>query len=333
MSSSASMSPSASPNTSTRKRKGHQQHHSSSSSSSSPPPHSRYHRMLFIGQAPGPKTTTQSQSTSTTTTSLLLPPPALEGLAGSRLARLAGLPPNDLWDRCDRINLLSHFPGTKPKAPSQLDETYHLHQSSGDTFNLREARAAADVMDITSYNLVVLLGLNVARAFRLQHPSLFAKYFIDTDLKIEPCPNERDGGGKSIAMKSRRKGRVRGGGERGGDGGDGGEMEKEMDDDTTAAASPAASSADEKSKSFEWMNGWNGRSTLILVYPHPSGVSHFWNSRANRVCAMNELRSAMVDTGIVKRTTSAFFSSPKQKKSKYFQAAAAESEAQAQRTK
>ena len=40
-------------------------------------------------------------------------------------------------------------------------------------------------MDITSHHLVVLLGLNVARSFRLlQHPSLFAQYFIDIDLKI-----------------------------------------------------------------------------------------------------------------------------------------------------
>ena len=79
---------------------------------------------------------------------------------------------------------------------------------------------------------------------------------------------------------------------------------------TTAAAAGAVT------------NGWNGRSTLILVYPHPSGVSHFWNLRTNRVEATTILRSLMIETGIVSKQTSTFFSSEKnvalQNKSKYF---------------
>ena len=250
---------SPSPNTSTRKRKQQQ--------SSSPPPHSRYHRMLFIGQAPGPTSTSTSTSSSssssstTSTSSSSSPPPALEGLSGSRLARLAGLPPSDLWARCDRINLLSHFPGTKPKAPSQLDETYQLHQSSGDYFNLKKARAAADAMDITSYHLVVLLGLNVARAFRLQHPSLFAQYFIDIDLKIKPIKEGTTTTTKRKKKRKKRKSTVAEEEE---------EREKEEEEEVATGVTTTTTTV---------TKGWNGRSTLILVYPHPSGVSHFWNSR------------------------------------------------------
>ena len=121
-------------------------------------------------------------------------------------------------------------------------------------------------MDITSYHLVVLLGLNVARAFRLQHPSLFAQYFIDIDLKIKPI---KEGTTTTTTTKRKRKKRKSTVAEE--------EEEREKDKEEQRVEEVATGVTTVTTTTVT--KGWNGRSTLILVYPHPSGVSHFWNNR------------------------------------------------------
>jgi hypothetical protein len=214
----------------------------------SPPPKTPYHRMICIGQAPGPTSITSSS----------LPPLPLTGLAGSRLAKLAGMTENDLWSRCDRLNIFQYYPGVKNISNvKKKNAKYKKHQSVGDQFNLHQAREIADTIDITCYHLVVLLGLNVAKAFRIQKPTLFARYYINSELNV-------------IQLKD-------------------GESHDTMD------------------------------ATLILIFPHPSGVSHFWNSRRNRNRAMNELRLAMLNTGLIQNEKSKYFNKRRKcQKSIYF---------------
>ena len=132
----------------------------------------------------------------------------------------------------------------------------------------------------------MLLGLNVAKAFQLKHPALFQRHYINHQLKITPV-NEIVSRPKNKKTKNPLN-----------------ETEEEDKDDD---------------KKEEKKRKWNGESTLVLVYPHPSGVSHYWNSRANRSKATNELRKAMVDCGIVRKTESKFFQDRNSTKSKYFE--------------
>ena len=107
----------------------------------------------------------------------------LSGLAEQRLARLAGLEVADLWRRFDRRNLLHEFPGRKPRADKHRRENgYMLHQSNGDEFPLELAREAAASVDLSGYGLAVLLGLQVAGAFRVK-----AK-LLTFDLETLACP-------------------------------------------------------------------------------------------------------------------------------------------------
>jgi hypothetical protein len=222
---------------------------------STPPPTSPHHKMVFIGQAPGPTFLPSSSSSSSTSATT---PPALVGLSAARLARLAGMPEEELWKRCDRRNIFNIFPGTKPKSQLQT-KAYRLHESVGDRFDMDQARKLAAAIDITKYHLVVLLGLNVAKAFRLQNVALFKEYYIDDALNIQSVT---------------------------------------------------------ESKTF--VSG-----TRILIYPHPSGVSHYWNKRSNRYKAMTELRLKMVQTGIIKESRSKFFTSQNRiSRSKYFKTGA-----------
>ena len=115
-------------------------------------------------------------------------------------------------------------------------------------------------MDITGYNLVVLLGLNVAKAFRIKSPRLFQRWYLDEDLNIVPM---------------------------------------------------VASTTEDCAATY----------SMLLVFPHPSGVSHYWNSRSNRNKAMQELRAAMNATGMMARKTSVYFQKKKRRvHSKFFKA-------------
>ena len=107
----------------------------------------------------------------------------LSGLAEKRLARLAGLEVGELWQRFERRNLLDSHPGRKDKADKhQPDSGYRLHQSTGDEFPKELAREAAAEMDLSGYGLAVLLGLQVAGAFRVK-----AK-LLTLDLETLACP-------------------------------------------------------------------------------------------------------------------------------------------------
>ena len=149
---------------------------------------------IFVGQAPAEHSE---------------PTAPLAGAAERRLAKLAGVSVDHLWQLCDRVNLLHHFPGKQATTRSAT------HQSVPDNFPLQAARQAAEQLDIHTYRLVVLLGHNVARSFKLPTPSLFCRYrFHDPE-------------------------------------------------------------------------------ALWMVFPHPSGVSHFWNCEKRRQRASCELRRVL----------------------------------------
>lgn len=139
----------------------------------------------------------------------------LAGPAEQRLAKLAGLnSPSELWARFDRANLLSWYPGLKDrKANHDVAKGYKLHFSDGDIFPMQEACRAASSLDLSTYSTVILLGKNVARAFRVK-VGIF-------------------------------KADIRGG-------------------------------------------------TRLFTFPHPSGVSHFWNDAANTKRASKVLRRELL---------------------------------------
>lgn len=181
-------------------------------------------RVIFIGQAPGPRCDPDASS-------------ALAGGAEKRIARLSGLPLQELWKRCDRRNILREYPGRRNGSHGNgigivFDSTgtneltrYRIHPSvhysTGDEFPLAEAQAAAAALEgsgaLRPYKLAVLLGLGVARAFGIEHPKFF-----------------------KLLSPSGAKGM-----------------------------------------------------TKVLIFPHPSGVSHFWNSAENRTMASNVIRAAL----------------------------------------
>lgn len=96
-------------------------------------------RPLVIGQAPGPRSD---------------PRQPLSGASGRRLALLCGLELAAFLAAFERINLLPAHPGKAGK---------------GDDFPLETARHRADSMReiVAARDRVVLLGWNVARAFRV----------------------------------------------------------------------------------------------------------------------------------------------------------------------
>ena len=95
----------------------------------------------------------------------------LEGAASKRLARLAGLNEEELWQLADKINLLSFFPGRKAR---RRDFDPAVHNGKGDVFDQELARQAAGTLacSLDGYRLVVCLGLKVARALKLAKPRL-----------------------------------------------------------------------------------------------------------------------------------------------------------------
>lgn len=209
----------------------------------------RRKKILFIGQAPGP---TQRMG------DVALMP--LAGCAGKRLSRLAGFRGEDeLWAHCDRCNLLQDFPGRREGSVSISDRNgahnrgvgfvydssgdavlsfrieSKLHYSSGDIFPINEARAAAAELEssgmLNNYDLIVLLGLNVARAFELSKKPALLESFSLTTIRAVSTP----------ATRKKRE-----------------------------------------------------RTTQVLVFPHPSGVSHFWNCRKNIDRAREVIRGAFL---------------------------------------
>jgi hypothetical protein len=125
-------------------------------------------RGLIVGQAPSGRASDEHE-------------PPLSGLAERRLARLAGVSVDTLWERFDRKNVLAQFPGRKARTGVHARANYVLHGSTGDCFPLEEARRAAQTFPCDEFVLVVLLGLNVARAFGFPRPALFARRQVCVD--------------------------------------------------------------------------------------------------------------------------------------------------------
>eukprot|EP00438_Fugacium_kawagutii_P008252 Skav226271 [mRNA] locus=scaffold2708:303390:311906:- [translate_table: standard] len=93
----------------------------------------------------------------------------LAGPAEQRLARLANLTVDRLWEHFDRSNLLSWYPGLKQRSKKHdVSKGYKLHTSDGDVFPIKEAQKAAANLDLSQYRSVLLLGNSVARAFGLK---------------------------------------------------------------------------------------------------------------------------------------------------------------------
>ena len=137
----------------------------------------------------------------------------LAGPAEQRLARLAGMSVNQLWENFDRTNLLSWYPGLKQRSKKHdVSKGYKLHTSDGDVFPIKEAKAAASNLNLAQYRSVVLLGNSVARAFGL----------------------------KGQLFEVQKRGLTR-----------------------------------------------------LLAFPHPSGVSHYWNDQQNTKKAQKALKSEL----------------------------------------
>ena len=218
-----------------------------SSSSVSPP-------VIFIGQAPPPVAAGKGP---------LDPFPPFKGPSESRLAAAAGITVEELWGRCDRHNLLPSFPGGRPAYGSGRKSTLRLprraHKSGGDQFPLKEGKEAASVLlsgcseplcgtpnlpkaapghvlrpRLERYGTVVLLGLNVARAFGITNPKLFQR----TTLVLE----------------------------------------------STGALGSVGVTVEEGSQGGRY-------SISAVIFPHPSGVSHWWNDKRNRQRASDSLKN------------------------------------------
>ena len=116
-------------------------------------------RAIIIGQAPPP-----NLAAAEARDFLALDKPAPE----RRLARLAGCSVEELWRVFERKNVLAFWPGKKERAAKHHKAAgYTKHESAGDLFPLDDARLEALRIDLDSYALVVLLGLNVARSFNV----------------------------------------------------------------------------------------------------------------------------------------------------------------------
>lgn len=116
-------------------------------------------RAIIIGQAPPPNLEAADERDF-----LALDKPAVE----RRLARLAGCSVEELWRAFERKNVLAFWPGKKERAAKHHKAAgYTKHESAGDLFPLDDARLEALRIDLDSYALVVLLGLNVARSFNV----------------------------------------------------------------------------------------------------------------------------------------------------------------------
>lgn len=118
---------------------------------------------LIIGQAPGPSGN----------------PTPLAGRCGGRLAALCGLDLRAFLTAFDRANVFATFPG---KA------------GAGDAFPVEEARARADAMAevVAARDHVVLLGWNVARAFRVSPVGYFEWTRLSRDcgeVTVAPHPS------------------------------------------------------------------------------------------------------------------------------------------------
>ena len=123
--------------------------------------------------------------------------------------------------------------------------SYTLHGPGGDLFPVAEAELAAAAVPLWQYTAVLLLGLKVARAFRITNAQLFEVWHF------HPHVSEEWICGHHCSYAGCRKGSV-------------------------GKATSAGPGRCEK--------------TTVLVFPHPSGASHFWNNECCRRKAAKALR-------------------------------------------
>mmetsp|Transcript_13194 Transcript_13194/g.31491 ORF Transcript_13194/g.31491 Transcript_13194/m.31491 type:complete len:236 (+) Transcript_13194:83-790(+) len=136
-------------------------------------------RGLILGQAPpGPRKTLPRDWR------------PLAGPAEQRLARLAGLSVQQLWQQFDRANLLSSYPGMKGRSwKHDVSKGYKLHTSDGDVFPIKQAKKAAAKIDLSKYHSVLLLGNSVARAFGVSTALLHVQRMGQTRMMVFPHPS------------------------------------------------------------------------------------------------------------------------------------------------
>ena len=240
------------------------------------------HRGLFVGQAPS-RTGVD----------------VLGGIAERRLARMADLGVDELWALFGRVNLLNYFPGGRGRdarhLPRRLGGTYRLHEGEGDMFPAAEAMGAASALcaDLAvpprAPSLVVLLGLQVAQAVAkakvpegvvliAPRPALMARGRLVLCARAN-TPRRR--GTRSVCWRCRARGAL------------------PLPVDGAAAARAPGPPPRRASSAAA---GGGGRTlppacqtVELLVLPHPSGVSHFWNGTANAAAASDVLRKCMAE--------------------------------------
>tara|TARA_B110000208_G_scaffold30392_1_gene40019 strand:+ start:61 stop:909 length:849 start_codon:yes stop_codon:yes gene_type:complete len=208
----------------------------------------------------------------------------LGGIAERRLARLAGMSVAALWALFGRTNLLPYFPGGRGRAARfSRAAGYTKHEGEGDIFPAAEAKGAAAALcaDIARVQrapqLIVLLGLHVARAFRRSCDDLPEGVYLRLPKaqlmergSLTVCARVRKLSGTRACWRCRR---VRA---------------SERTRKTKRAEQPKSSSA-----SAALLLGC--RSIEILVLPHPSGVSHVWNDRARVDATAAALRRSIAN--------------------------------------
>jgi uracil-DNA glycosylase len=120
--------------------------------------------VLIIGQSPSPDTLTP-----------------FDGRSGARLADLCGLSHAAFLARFQRTNLIAHYPGRR---------------INGDNFPLAAAKCCALAMEPGLVGeRVVIVGLQVARAFRVPTEPLFAWRWVEGAgylAAVSPHPSGRN---------------------------------------------------------------------------------------------------------------------------------------------
>jgi len=112
-------------------------------------------KILFVGQAPSQETDGM---------------PPFTGKCGRRLADLMSMSQKEMLTKHDFVNVLDRWPGSSRK---------------GDQFPIKEAIQAANVLRPTlSGRWVILLGSNVAKAFKIKS----FRYFNSFELPVDPTP-------------------------------------------------------------------------------------------------------------------------------------------------
>ena len=226
----------------------------------------------------------------------------LGGIAERRLARMAHVSVSELWAQFGRVNLLNYFPGGRGRdakhLPPRLGGSYRLHEGEGDVFPAAEAMGAASALcdDLAAApgrapRLIVLLGLQVAKAvakarvpdgvmLEAPRPALMARGRL---LLCAYTPRQR--GSRSVCWRCHARAALplRGA------------AAARAPGPPPRRASSAAARGKADSPGVPTAAAPACQTVELLVLPHPSGVSHFWNGTANAEAASDVLRKCMAE--------------------------------------